>query len=126
VHQAGSLSRLLHQGSGCSCSCGPDGYKRRKGSKVHLAVDTLGHLLALVATPANAQDRPQVAELSRQVQAATGDTIEVAFVDQGYTGPEPEAEATAHGIRLDVLKLSEAKRGFVLLPRRCVVERSFT
>jgi transposase len=104
---------------------GYDGYKRRKGSKVHLAVDTLGHLLALVATPADAQDRGQVAELSRQVQAATGDSVEVAFVDQGYTGPEPEAAAAAHGIRLDVVKLPAAKRGFVLLPRRWVVERSF-
>ena len=104
---------------------GYDGYKRRKGSKVHVAVDTLGHLLALVATAANEQDRAQVAALSRKVQEATDGTVEVAFVDQGYTGPVPEAEAAAHGIRLDVVKLSEAKRGFVLLPKRWVVERSF-
>jgi transposase len=104
---------------------GYDGYKRRKGSKVHVAVDTLGHLLALVATPADAQDRAQVAELSRKVQAVTDASVEVAFVDQGYTGPAPEADAAAHGIRLDVVKLPEAKRGFVLLPRRWVVERSF-
>jgi len=104
---------------------GYDGYKRRKGSKVHIAVDTLGHLLALVATPADAQDRAQVDALCRRVQAATHDSVEVVFVDQGYTGPIPEADAADHGIRLDVVKLSEAKRGFVLLPRRWVVERSF-
>ena len=104
---------------------GYDGYKRRKGSKVHIAVDTLGHLLALVTTPADAQDRAQVAELCRRVQEVTDDSVEVAFVDQGYTGSTPEAAAAAHGIRLDVVKLSEAKRGFVLLPRRWVVERSF-
>ena len=104
---------------------GYDGAKRRKGSKVHAAVDTLGHLLALVATPADAQDRAQVAELARKVQAVTGDAVAVAFVDQGYTGPEPAAEAAAHGIHLEVVKLPEAKRGFVLLPRRWVVERSF-
>jgi transposase len=104
---------------------GYDGYKRRKGSKVHIAVDTLGHLLALVATAADAQDRAQVAELCRRVQEATDASVEVAFVDQGYTGPVPAADAAAHGIRLDVVKLSEAKRGFVLLPRRWVVERSF-
>ena len=104
---------------------GYDGAKRRKGSKVHVAVDTLGHLLALVATPADAQDRAQVAELSRQVQAVTDASVTVAFVDQGYTGPAPEAEAAAHGIRLEVVKLPTAKRGFVLLPRRWVVERSF-
>ena len=100
-----------------------DGAKRRKGSKVHVAVDTLGHLLALVATPADAQDRAQVAELSRRVQEVTAASVEVAFVDQGYTGPAPEADAAAHGIRLEVVKLPQAKRGFVLLPRRWVVER---
>src|SRR5688572_20691195 len=46
---------------------GYDGAKRRRGSKVHAAVDTLGHLLALYATPASAQDRAQVAELTRRV-----------------------------------------------------------
>ena len=55
----------------------------------------------------------------------TGNHLFVDFVDQGYTGPTPEADAAAVGIRLDVVKLPEAKRGFVLLPRRWVVERSF-
>ncbi len=104
---------------------GYDGYKRRKGSKVHLAVDTLGHLLALHVTAANEQERAQVGALAAAVQDATGAAVEVAFVDQGYTGDEPAAEAEAHGIRLEVVKLPEAKRGFVLLPRRWVVERSF-
>jgi transposase len=101
------------------------GYDGRKGSKVHLAVDTLGHLLALRVTPANAQERDQVAALAAAVQAATGDTVDLAFVDQGYTGAEPAAAAARHGMRLEVVKLPGAKRGFVLLPRRWVVERSF-
>jgi transposase len=46
-------------------------------------------------------------------------------VDHGYTGDEAAADAAAHGIRLEVVKLPEAKRGFVLHPRRWVVERSF-
>jgi transposase len=104
---------------------GYDGHKRRKGSKVHIAVDTLGHLLGLIVTPANEQERAQVAELAQAVQEATGESVEIAFVDQGYTGPEPEQAAKEHGIRLEVVKLPEAKRGFVLLPRRWVVERSF-
>lgn len=83
-----------------------------------MAVDTLGHLLALVVTPANAQDREQVAELARQVQQITGESVEVAFVDQGYTGEQPATDAKAHGIRLEVVKLPEAKKGFVLLPKR--------
>lgn len=104
---------------------GYDGDKRRKGRKTHLAVDTLGYLLALVVTPANAQERHQVAKLAAAVQAATGETVEVAFVDEGYTGDDPATAAAAHGIRLEVIKLPEVKRGFVLLPRRWVVERSF-
>jgi len=101
---------------------GYDGHKKRKGSKLHAAVDTLGDLLALHATPADAQDREQVARLAAAVQEATGGTIEVGFGDQGYTGGDP---AASHGIRLEVVKLPTAKRGFVLLPRRWVVERSF-
>jgi transposase len=104
---------------------GYDGHKKRKGTKLHLAVDTLGEFLALVVTPANAQDRAQVEELAEAVQEATGDTIEVAFVDQGYTGQETEDAAASAGIRLEVVKLPESRRGFVLLPRRWVVERSF-
>lgn len=104
---------------------GFDGAKRKNGSKVHMAVDTLGHLLALHVTPANEQARAQVAELASQVQAVTGGTVEVAFVDQGYTGPQPTQAAAAYGIALSVVKLPEAKKGFVLLPKRWVVERSF-
>lgn len=117
-------SRTLQSSPESGARAGYDGAKRRKGSKVHLAVDTLGHLLALLVTPANEQDRAQVGELAERVQAATGERVEVAFVDQGYTG-EPAAEAAAaQGIRLEVVKLPGAKRGFVLLPRRWVVERS--
>jgi transposase len=51
--------------------------------------------------------------------------VELAYVDQGYTGEAAEQAAAEHGIRLDVVKHTEAKHGFVLLPRRWVVERSF-
>lgn len=104
---------------------GYDGAKRKRGSKVHLAVDTLGQLLALLVTPADEQDRAEVAELAQQVQKETGASVEVAFVDQGYTGEEPAQDAAEHGIQLEMVKLPEAKKGFVLLPRRWVVERSF-
>ncbi len=109
-------------------AAGYDGHKRRKGRKVHVAVDTLGHLLATVITPASEQERAQVAELAAQVQTVTGQTVELAWVDQGYTGEEPAAAAAAQGIQLEVVKLPDAhgpKHGFVLLPRRWVVERSF-
>jgi transposase len=103
---------------------GYDGATKKNGSKVPVAVDTLGHLLALKVTAANEQDRAQVAELTARIQEVTGGTVEVAFVDQGYTGEEPAEQAQANGIRLEVVKHTEAKKGFVLLPRRWVAERS--
>ncbi|MFN6201511.1 MAG: IS5 family transposase [Acidobacteriota bacterium] len=118
-------SRTLQSTPESGARAGYDGAKRRKGNKVHLAVDTLGHLLALYVTAADQQDRAQVAELAKRVQVETGETVEVAFVDQGYTGDNAADAAAEHGIRLEVVKLSTAKRGFVLLPRRWVVERSF-
>ena len=104
---------------------GYDGYKRKKGSKIHIAVDTLGLLLAAHVTPANEQERAQVKQLAEDVQDVTQNAVEVAFVDEGYTGEQAEQDAQAAGIDLIVVKLPEAKKGFVLLPRRWVVERSF-
>lgn len=104
---------------------GYDGHKRRKGSKVHMVVDTLGNLLTLHVTPANEQERAQVQKLAEQVQEITHNSVEIAYVDQGYTGDDPQQAAKQAGIELVVVKLPEAKKGFVLLPRRWVVERSF-
>ena len=92
---------------------------------MHAAVDTLGHLLALRVTAANEQDRAQVAELAKAVQEETKQSVQLAYVDQGYTGAEPAQEAQEQGIQLEVVKLPAARQGFVLLPRRWVVERSF-
>ncbi len=104
---------------------GYDGGKKRKGSKVHMAVDTPGHLLALHITPADERDRARVAALCEAVQKVTGESVEIAFVDQGDTGDDPDGDAASYGIDLEVIKLPEAKRGFVLLRRRWAVERSF-
>jgi transposase len=79
----------------------------------------------LTVTPTNEDDRKQVAKLAEQVQQATLEHVKVAYVDQGYTGPKAADAAKKHGIALSVVKLSEAKRGFVLLPRRWMVERGF-
>ena len=94
---------------------------------MHLAVDTLGQLLTFAehVALANAQHRAKVAQLARQVQAVTDETVEAAFVNQSYTGDKPAQAAAGHGIRLEVLKLPQAKKGCVLLPRRWVVKRSF-
>lgn len=118
-------SRTLQSTPESGARAGYDGAKRKKGSKVHKAVDTLGYLLSLHVTPASEQDRAQVGELAQRVQEVTGESVELAYVDQGYTGEIAAESAAAHGIKLEVVKLEEAKKGFVLLPRRWVVERSF-
>ena len=118
-------SRTLQSTPESGHRAGYDGAKRRKGSKIHAAVDTLGNLLALHVTAASEQDRAQVGELAVAVQEVTGGTVELAYVDAGYTGDEPAKAAQVHGMHLVGVKLPEAKRGFVLLPRRWVVERSF-
>lgn len=118
-------SRTLQSTPESGARAGYDGAKKRKGSKVHAAVDTLGHLLALKVTAANEQDRAQVKDLAQALQEATGENVQLAYVDQGYTGEGPATDAAQHGIHLEVVKHHEAKRGFVLLPRRWVVERSF-
>jgi transposase len=118
-------SRTLRSSPESGARAGFDVHKKTRGSKLHLAVDTLGNLLAALCTPANAQDRDQVAALTDAVQEATGYSVEVAFVDQAYTGEDAADAADLAGIRLEVVKLPEAKRGFILLPRGWVVERSF-
>jgi transposase len=118
-------ARVLQSTPERGSRAGYSGHKRRKGSKVYAAVDTLGYPLALSVTPASEDERTQVQELTAQVQTVTGDHVEIAYVDQGYTGPDPTANAAQHGIELVVVKTPEAKHGFVLLPKRWVVERSF-
>ena len=102
-----------------------DGHKQMRGSQVHAVVDTMGTLLALAVTPANEAARRQVDVLAKQVQEATGERIEVLYADAGYTGADAAAVAQEHGIHLVVVTRPEASKGFVLLPRRWVVERSF-
>jgi transposase len=82
-------SRTLRSSPESGHRAGYGGAKRKKGSKLHAAVDTLGHLLALRVTPATEQDRAQVGELARAVQEVTGESVELAYVDGGYSGEEP-------------------------------------
>ncbi len=118
-------SRTLRSTPESGPRAGYDGAKRKRGAKLHMAVDTLGHLWALHVTPANVDDHAEVGRLADAVQDATGKAVELIYVDQGYTGDKPATAARQHGIELCVVKLDEAKKGFVLLPKRWVVERSF-
>jgi transposase len=78
-------SRSLQSTPESGSQAGYDGAKRRKGRKVHAAVDTLGNLLALLVTPANEQERAQVGELAAAVQEVTGQMVELAFVDRALS-----------------------------------------
>lgn len=103
---------------------GYDGHKKKHGSKVHIAVDTLGNLLSVVITAANEQERDQVDALAEKVKRLTDGRVELAYVDQGDPGQRAADAAIGHEIELEVVKHTEAKKGFVLLPRRWVVERT--
>lgn len=118
-------SRTLRSTPESGARAGHDGDKRKKGSKVRIAVDTFGHLLALHVTPATDQDHAEVTHLAEAVQEIAAHSVEIAYVDQGYTGAATAEAAAEHGIRLEVVKRHEARRGFVMLPGRWVVERSF-
>lgn len=118
-------SRTIQSTPESGARAGYDGTKKRKGSKVHAVVDTLGILLTLHVTAANEQDRAQVRQLAQATQKVTGKNVKLILADQGYTGDKPKQDAQAHGITLQMIKHTEAKRRFVLLPRRWMVERSF-
>lgn len=90
-----------------------------------MAVGTLGQLRAVHVTPANEQEREQVRALCEQVQQATGQTVNTAWADQGCTGAQAQKAVKGNDIDFQIVKLSEAKKGFMLLPRRWVVESSF-
>jgi transposase len=118
-------SRTLRSPPESGGRAGYDGAKKTNGSKVHLATDTMGNPLALDVSPADEQDRDHVGELSEKIQLATENSVEKGFVDQAYTGARAAAAAAAHGIELEVVKVAGVKGGFVLLPRRWVIERTF-
>ena len=118
-------SRMLRSTPESGSRAAWDGHKRTRGLWLHMAVDTLGHLLALRVKPATADNRSEVAALAEAVQDTTNENVDLAYVDQGYTGERPAQAAAKRGIALGVVRPTEAKRGFVLLRRRWVVEPSF-
>lgn len=118
-------ARTLQSTPESGSRAGYDGHKKKHGSKVHIAVDTLGNLLSIIVTPANEQERDQVGQLAAKISELTDGRVKLAYVDQGYTGERAADAAAEHEIELEVVKHTEAKKGFVLLPRRWVVERTF-
>jgi hypothetical protein len=84
------------------------GGRRKCGSKLHIVVDRLEHLLTLLITPANDQERNQVRRLAQNVQDETRGLVDIAFVDQGYTEDQSAHEAAEQDFQLEVVKLLEA------------------
>lgn len=118
-------SRTLQSTPESGGRAGYDGGKRRKGSKIHAAVDTMGNVITLLVTSGNEQDREQVYDLCREVQQLTGDHIDVVIADQGYTGEQAQIDAALNDVELVVVERPTEATGFVLLPLRWVVERTF-
>ena len=107
-------SRTLESGH----RAGFDGAKKRKGTQVHVVVDTLSHLLIFTTSPANEQDRSQVEAPCHSAQEITDGMIEVAIPDQRYTNAQTLEGTYKSNVELVVVKHRDASRGFVLLPKR--------
>jgi transposase len=104
-------------------SQGYDAGKRTKGRKRHIATDTLGLLLALVITAACVQDTNGGKLVTEQL-AGKHPTVTAGWVDGGYKTGFLE-HAAEHGITFEVVRRPEDQKGFAVLPRRWVVERTF-
>jgi transposase len=101
-----------------------NGHKAKSGSKVHKVVDTFGYLLSLVVTAGNVDDRKPLDELCQKVQEVTGNNVLYMYADDGYRGEKAEDTTDDHIIELVVVKRLSGTKGFILLPKRWVIERS--
>lgn len=104
---------------------GFDSGKQVKGRKRHLLVDTLGLLLVVIVTAASVQDRDGAQNLFGRLTGACK-KLRRLWVDGGYRGPKLGAWVQTHlpRLSLQVVLRPEERKGFVLLPRRWVVERT--
>jgi transposase len=102
------------------------GYDAGKNSrKRHIAVDTLGLLLTVMVTAASVKDNDAGRDLLEQLRAEHRH-IALVWADGGYTGWLVAFAATVLAPALTVVKRSDDAKGFEVLPRRWVVERSFS
>ncbi|MFI7636092.1 IS5 family transposase [Nonomuraea sp. NPDC049400] len=107
-----------------AAACGYDAGKKLKGQKRHVVVDTLGLLLCVMVTAASVQDRdgahPVLALLREKFS-----TVRLVWADGGYAGRLQVWARQVLGLAVTIVKRSDDLRGFVVLPRRWVVERTF-
>jgi transposase len=118
-----SQSRQRKRGS----QSDPVGFDAVKGVKYHVLVDTLGLLLTIVVHAANIQDRDGAALVLDHRTRALFPFVRAIFADAGYRGPRAASAARRSGRwRLRIVKRTEAARGFVVLPKRWIVERTLS
>lgn len=107
---------------------GPRGYdagKKIKGRKRHIATDTLGHVMAVVVHPANIQDRDAAPLVARRIQSLFP-WLRHLIGDGGYAGEKLRCALAQIGRwTIEIVKRSDQAKGFVVLPKRWIVERSF-
>lgn len=109
-------------------SGGPHGYdagKKIKGRKRHIVTDTAGNMLEGIVHEASIQDRDGAPGLI-EIVTESFPTLAKLFADGGYAGEKLEtALARIEGLVLEIVKRSDGAKGFVVLPKRWIVERTF-
>lgn len=103
---------------------GYDAAKKVKGRKRHILVDTTGLLLLVVVHAANIQDRDGAKLVLEQVKG-TFSRLKLIWADAGYSGQLVDWVNSVCGWMLEIVKRSDDIKGFQVLPRRWVVERTF-
>ena len=103
---------------------GYDGGKMRDGRKRHVLVDTFGRLLEVTVTPANVHDSAAAPQLLDRYMAEPGRLLKLVWVDSAYQGQAVADAFAKHGVKVQVVKRSDGTKGFVVLARRWVVERT--
>jgi len=105
--------------------CGYDAGKRIKGRKRHIITDTLGYMVGLVVRSAGIQDRNGAPEVLKSIRRSYPDLHHI-FADGGYAGPKLRDALDGIGDwTIEVVKRSDTAKGFEVIPRRWVVERTF-
>ena len=105
--------------------CGYDAGKKVKGRKRHIMTDTLGLLLFAVIHSAGIQDRDGAPDVFRAIRHRFP-WLRHVFADGGYAGDKLKAALRDRGDwTLEIIKRSDTAKGFEVLPRRWVVERTF-
>ena len=104
---------------------GYDAGKKVKGRKRHIITDTCGFLLFVLVHAADIQDRDGAPDVLKAIRFRFP-WLRHVFADGGYAGDKLREALNGHGSwTLEIIKRSDTAKGFVLLPRRWVVERTF-